>query len=169
MARTSPHILIRSIGPLEKRRTLSILPSFYILQNGVKPYLNTHLKLQQHDYFMGSNISKNKFWILHLLKYFLGKQDVMTLLCSAVTMPKKRRLRCGYPTQSLRTGPQEPGGRGAIANPQILADKLTLSQSGGQIMPTILLLAPLDFQTFLRPWRISGSAWRISIGLWMNL
>ena len=165
MVRTSPHILIRSIGPLEKRRTVSILPSFYILKNRVKPYLKSHLKLQQHDYFMGSNISKNKFWILHLLKYFLGKQDVMTLLCSAVTMPKKRRLRCGYPVFKDRSA----GTRGAIANPQILADKLTLSQSGGQIMPTILLLAPLNFQTFLRPWRISGSAWRISIGLWMNL
>jgi hypothetical protein len=111
MARTSPHILIRSIGPLEKRRTVSILPSFYILQNRVKPYLKSHLKLQQHDYFMGSNISKNKFWILHLLKYFLGKQDVMTLLCSAVTMPKKRRLRCGYPVFKDRSaGTRGQGG-----------------------------------------------------------
>ena len=36
---------------LEKRRTVSILPSFYILQNRAKPYLKSHLKLQ-HDYFM---------------------------------------------------------------------------------------------------------------------
>ena len=33
----------------------------------------------------------------------------------------------------------------------ILADQLTLSQPGGQIMCTALLLAPPDFQTFLRP------------------
>ena len=36
--------------------------------------------------------------------------------------------------------------------PQILEDQLTLSQPGGQIMPTKLLFAPPDFQTFLRPW-----------------
>ena len=35
----------------------------------------------------------------------------------------------------------------------ILTDQLTLSQPGGQIMPTTLLLQnPQDFQTFLRPW-----------------
>ena len=36
-------------------------------------------------------------------------------------------------------------------HPQILADQLTLSQPGRQIMPTSLLLAPPDFQTFRRP------------------
>ena len=30
----------------------------------------------------------------------------------------------------------------------ILADRLTLSQPKGQVMPTTLLLAPPDFQTF---------------------
>ena len=42
---------------------------------------------------------------------------------------------------------------GAMA-PQILADQLTLSQPGWQIMPTYLLLAPPDFQTFRRPCKI---------------
>ena len=40
---------------------------------------------------------------------------------------------------------------GVPLHPQILADQLTLSQPGGQIMCTALLLAPPDFQTFLRP------------------
>ena len=42
-------------------------------------------------------------------------------------------------------GPQEhgPGGRSPL--PQILADHLTLFQSRGQIMPILLLLAPLWF------------------------
>ena len=35
--------------------------------------------------------------------------------------------------------------------PQILADQLTLSLPGGQIIVTTLLLAPTDFQTFLWP------------------
>ena len=35
---------------------------------------------------------------------------------------------------------------------QILADQLTLSEPGGQIMPTIWLYAPPDFQTFRHPW-----------------
>ena len=38
-------------------------------------------------------------------------------------------------------------------NPVFVGDQLTLFQRmGGQIMPTILLLAPADFETFLRPW-----------------
>ena len=46
---------------------------------------------------------------------------------------------------------------GVLWHPQILADQLTLSQLGGQIMPTKLLLAPTDFKTFRRPWTIIGS------------
>ena len=34
---------------------------------------------------------------------------------------------------------------------QILADQLTLFQPGGQIIPTLILLAHPDFQTFRRP------------------
>ena len=41
-------------------------------------------------------------------------------------------------------------GQGAMA-PHILADQLSLSQPGGQTMPTTLLFAPPDFKTFLRP------------------
>ena len=36
--------------------------------------------------------------------------------------------------------------------PHILADQLILSQPVGQTIPSTLLLAPLDFQTFLQPW-----------------
>ena len=35
--------------------------------------------------------------------------------------------------------------------PHILTDQLTLSQPGGQIMPTTLLLPPPYFQAFLQP------------------
>ena len=45
------------------------------------------------------------------------------------------------------------GGTGGAGGHQILADQFTLSQPGGQIMPTTLLLAPFppDFQTFRHP------------------
>ena len=42
------------------------------------------------------------------------------------------------------------GARGACA-PKFLADQLTLYQPGEQIMPSTLLRAPSDFQTFLQP------------------
>ena len=42
-------------------------------------------------------------------------------------------------------------GEGALV-PQFFAEQLTLSLTGGQIMPTIVLQAPLDFQTLRRPW-----------------
>ena len=41
------------------------------------------------------------------------------------------------------------GGRGGHCTPHILADQLTLSQPGGQMLPTTLLLAPLDLETYL--------------------
>ena len=40
--------------------------------------------------------------------------------------------------------------RRALA-PQFLAKQLTLSQPGGQIMPTTVLRAPPDFETLRRP------------------
>jgi hypothetical protein len=42
------------------------------------------------------------------------------------------------------------GGAGGALAPQFSAKKLTLSQPGGQIIPTTVLLAPLDFQTLRR-------------------
>ena len=50
-------------------------------------------------------------------------------------------------------GPSRVGGwgGGALA-PQFLAKQLTLSQPGGQIMPTTVIQAPPDFQTLRRPW-----------------
>ena len=53
-------------------------------------------------------------------------------------------------------GLSESGG-GTMAR-RILADQLTLLQPGGQIMPTILLLAPPGFSDIptalgLEPWR----------------
>ena len=43
------------------------------------------------------------------------------------------------------------GGAGGASAPQFLADQLTLSQPGGYIMPTTLLHATPDFQTWRRP------------------
>ena len=45
------------------------------------------------------------------------------------------------------------GGQGTMHPPLILADQVTLSNSGGQIMTTTLLLVPppSEFQTFLQP------------------
>ena len=43
------------------------------------------------------------------------------------------------------------GGLGGLQPPQCLAEQLTLSQPGGQIMPTTVLQAPPDFQTLRRP------------------
>ena len=52
------------------------------------------------------------------------------------------------------------GAGGAVA-PQFLAEQLTLSQPGGQIMPTTVLQAPPDFQTLRRPciciWKIKAN------------
>ena len=44
--------------------------------------------------------------------------------------------------------PVVPGGAG----PQILADQLTLSQPREADYAHQIILAPPDFQTFLRPW-----------------
>ena len=43
-------------------------------------------------------------------------------------------------------------GGGRRSTLQILKDQSTISQPVGQIMPTTLLLVPLDLQTLLRPW-----------------
>ena len=43
--------------------------------------------------------------------------------------------------------------RGVMAS-KILVDKLTLSRLRKEIMPSTLLLIPLDFLNFLRPWKI---------------
>ena len=69
------------------------------------------------------------------------------------------------------TGMPEPRVSGVLLAPPILADQLTLSQPGGHIMPTTLLMPPSpDSYTFLRPWmslvekRIKG--WNF-VYLWM--
>ena len=51
---------------------------------------------------------------------------------------------------SATPGLEEPVDTEVTWHPQILSDQLTLSQPRGQIMPTKLLLAPPDFQTFRR-------------------
>ena len=43
-------------------------------------------------------------------------------------------------------------GAGGALVPQFLAKQLTLSQAGGQIIPTTVLRAPPDFQTLRRAW-----------------
>ena len=53
-------------------------------------------------------------------------------------------------------------GQGGRTPSQILADQLTLSQPWGQIMPTTLLLAPSDFQTFLRHCQVKQSNYKLS-------
>jgi hypothetical protein len=47
--------------------------------------------------------------------------------------------------------PVASGGAGGHVPPQFLAEQLTLSQPGGQIMPTTVLSALPDFQTLRRP------------------
>ena len=44
------------------------------------------------------------------------------------------------------------GGLGGLQPPQFFTDQLTLSQPGGQTMPTTVLLAPPNFQTLRRAW-----------------
>ena len=46
---------------------------------------------------------------------------------------------------------RRPVASGGAAPPQFLAKQLTLSQPGGQIMPTTVIQAPPDFQTLRRP------------------
>ena len=48
----------------------------------------------------------------------------------------------------LTAGLSQGGGGSWSPLPQFLAEQLTLSQPGEQIMPT----KPPDFQNFLRPW-----------------
>ena len=48
-------------------------------------------------------------------------------------------------------GLSDPQGPWGHVPRQFLADSLALYQPGGQIMPTILLRALPDFQTYLRP------------------
>ena len=47
--------------------------------------------------------------------------------------------------------PKGAGGAHAYGHPQILADQLILSQPRGADYANQIILAPPDFQTFLRP------------------
>ena len=51
----------------------------------------------------------------------------------------------------LSTEMPEAEGSGGRTPPQILADRLTLSQPGGADYAHQIILTPPDFQTFLRP------------------
>ena len=57
-------------------------------------------------------------------------------------------------TAERAAGVSSLGVPGLPWHPQILADQLTLSRPRGQIMPKALLMAPPDFRTFLRAWRV---------------
>ena len=46
--------------------------------------------------------------------------------------------------KQIRSRPVASGGAGGAIAPQFLAEQLTLSQPGGQIMPTTVLRAPPD-------------------------
>ena len=46
---------------------------------------------------------------------------------------------------------RKEGGAGGLQPPQFFADQLTLSQPGGVDYAHLIILAPPDFQTFLRP------------------
>ena len=50
----------------------------------------------------------------------------------------------------LLQGCRKRRAEGASAPPQFLAKQLTLSQPGGQIIPTTVLRAPPEFQTLRR-------------------
>ena len=57
------------------------------------------------------------------------------------------------------SGLSEPGVLGVACHPQILANQLTLSQPGEQIMPTTILLASPEFQTSDGPVFASPPIW----------
>ncbi len=80
---------------------------------------------------------------------FFPNHDVISPHEEASAEPKAWNVSdispLSYPVLEMAE-PWEQGGA-----PQILADPFTLSQPGGQIMPTQLLLASPDFQTFRRP------------------
>ena len=59
-------------------------------------------------------------------------------------------LSCPDEMQGCRPGSGEV--TGVPWHPQILADQLTLSQPGGEGYDHQIILAPPNFQTFLRPW-----------------
>ena len=64
-------------------------------------------------------------------------------------MTRISNLSRRYFSATLDPGLSEPGVSTAL---QIFTDQVTLSQPGGQIMPTTVLRAPPDFQTLRRPW-----------------
>ena len=86
-------------------------------------------------------------------RFCYSRQDWVDALCD-MTLERKSfdLLLRAKPTPV----PLEPGGRGTIAPPD-LADRLILFQPLGQIMLPILLLAPQDCQTFLRPCTLTCS------------
>ena len=59
---------------------------------------------------------------------------------------------CSFPYIRPIADPLQAGGLGGLQPPQFLAKQVTLSQPGGQIMPTPVLQAPPDFQTLRRAW-----------------
>ena len=78
-----------------------------------------------------------KFWILSHLHGLFGTTNVIVHINSrifpAYTFIRSTRL---FGTLGLHTGVSSLGVLGVPWHPQILSDQLTLSQPGGQIMPT---------------------------------
>ena len=77
---------------------------------------------------------------------------VLGIICLGIQFYAQEKKEINNLQQNRSRG-VDPGAAGAGVpwNPQILADQLTLSQPrGADIMPTTLILAPPDFQTFLR-------------------
>ena len=85
-------------------------------------------------------INQIMFFILFIYSIKLIKQE----RCESITYLSKQHKRVCSRNFLGEARPMQ------ACHPQILADQLALYQPGGAIMPTTLLLAPLDFQTFLR-------------------
>ena len=62
----------------------------------------------------------------------------------------------------VNQGCRNLGDRGGRSPLQILTEQLTLTQLVAQIMPTTLLLAPSDFQTFLRHCQVKQANYKLS-------
>ena len=110
-------------------------------------------------YFMIWNYSgnKNKVWHKLNLVTFIPSKLLTTFrrhFVSFFSFTLYNLASCQVQPSGVLFPPCRAVGTGGRAPPQFLAGHLTLSQSGGQIMPTALLRATSspDFQIFLRPW-----------------
>ena len=73
-----------------------------------------------------------------------------TTKCQRRFLSLSRQTLFTYLRLKYNAGLSQAGGPGGLLPPHFLSDQLTLSQPGGQIIPTIVLRAPPEFQTLRR-------------------